>query len=656
MISANAAMTCSYDYSEVARSVLIAIAASYAALDLAGRVTAASGRARLAWLSGGATAMGIGIWAMHFKGMLAFRLPVPVEYHWPTVLLSLVVAILASAFALYVVSRQKLGLVEALTGSVILGGGIAGVHYIGMAAMRLSAITQFSFLLVTFSIFLAVLFSLLALLLAFDLREEAKWTVPRRLGSAMLMGVAISAMHYTGMAAASFIPGPPQDFSHAVSISPLGNNGIAIVTLIVIVAAMVTSSVDRRAESETRRLNQDLEHRVAERTLQLETVNRALEAVNHALRKEIAERERAEEALRRSEGRLRLVIDTLPALVWSKLPDGSADFLNQRFREYTGLSLAEGLDWGWMNAFHPEDRSEKEWRDAFAAGEPFEKEARLRRADGIYRWFLLRAMPLRDDVGKIVKWYGTTTDIEDRRRAEEALQEAHANLARVTRVIAMGELAAAIAHEVNQPLAAIVTNANFCLRQLAVAAPNIGKLREAVAEIANDGTRASAVISRIRALLQKGAPERVELDVNQIIEEVAVLLRDELTRNRVSLRTDLGADLPRVVGDRVQLQQVVINLVMNGIEATRSLAHSPRELFIKSARNHNGVLIQVQDSGEGLDPQQAEHIFEPFFTTKPEGIGMGLSISQSIVESHGGRLWAESGLKGALFQFTLPAQ
>src|SRR5438309_2157410 len=304
MISANAALSGSYDYGEVARSVLIAIAASYAALDLAGRVSAASGRSRLAWLGGGATAMGIGIWAMHFKGMLAFRLPVSVAYHWPTVLLSLVVAILASAFALYVVSRQKLGLVEALTGSVIMGGGIAGMHYIGMAAMRLPAITRFSFPWVSFSILLAVLFSLLALLMAFDLRQETKWSVPRRLGSAMLMGVAVPDMHYTGMAAASFIPATPPDFSHALSISSLGNNGIAIVTLIVIVAAMVTSSVDRRAEAEVRRLNQDLEQRVAERTLQLE-------ALNHALRKEIAERKRAEEALRQTQTRTESVLESL---------------------------------------------------------------------------------------------------------------------------------------------------------------------------------------------------------------------------------------------------------------------------------------------------------------------------------------------------------
>jgi len=292
MISANAAMTGSYDYSEVARSVLIAIAASYAALDLAGRVTAAS-RNRLAWLSGGAAAMGVGIWAMHFKGMLAFHLPVPIEYHWPTVLASLLVVILASAVALYVASRQKMGPVDALIGSLIMGAAIAGMHYIGMAAMRLPATTRFSPLLVTFSVLFAVLFSLIALLMAFDLREEHRWTVPRRLGSATVMGLAVSAMHYTGMAAASFIPASPPDLSRAISISPFANNGIAIVTLIVLAAAMVTSSVDRRASAGVQRLNQELEGRVAERTLELE-------AVNQALRKEIAERERAEDALRQA--------------------------------------------------------------------------------------------------------------------------------------------------------------------------------------------------------------------------------------------------------------------------------------------------------------------------------------------------------------------
>jgi len=649
MISANGALYGSYDYGEVARSVLIAIGASYASLDLAGRVAvAAKGRIRLAWLSGGAIAMGIGIWEMHLKGMLAFRLPVPVEYHLPTILAALAVAILASAVALHVASRHSMGLLEALTGSVVMGGGIVGLHYLCMAAMRLPAITEYSPLLVACSILLAILFSLIALLMAFGLREEIRWTVPRRLGSALLMGIAISAMHYTGMAAATFIPASPPDLSRAMSISPLANNGIALVTLVVLVAAVVTSSVDRRMGVEVRRLNQDLERRVAERTLQLETVNQAL-------RKEIAERERAEESVRQSEDRLRRVIDTLPALVWSKLPDGSADFLNQRFREYTGLSVEEGLGWGWMrNAFHPEDRAEEEWRAAFAAGQPFEKEARLRGADGTYRWFLLRAVPLRDKRGNVVKWYGTSTDIEDRKSAEEALLETQHRLAQITRIQAMGELAAAIAHEVNQPLTAIVTNANFSLRQLTGSSPNLEELRAAIKEIVNDGTRASAVVARIRSLLVKGASRRAEIDINDIIQEVVSLLRNELTRNRIHLRAEVAASLPRVQGDPVQLQQVLINLIMNAVEAMRLSTERPRKLVIRSGKSADGVLVQVQDAGPGISSEVAGRIFEPFFTTKAEGIGMGLAISRSIIESHGGQLSIVPVPQGAVLQFSVP--
>jgi C4-dicarboxylate-specific signal transduction histidine kinase len=307
-----------------------------------------------------------------------------------------------------------------------------------------------------------------------------------------------------------------------------------------------------------------------------------------------------------------------------------------------------------MNAFHPEDRAEEEWRAAFAAGEPFEKEARLRRADGAYRWFLLRGVPLRDELGHVVKWYGTSTDIEDRRRAEEALQEAQDKLAHVTRAVAMGELAAAIAHEVNQPLTAIVTNANFSLRQLKGSTANLDELRTAITEIVNDATRASAVISRIRGLLVKGSPRRTELDINEIIHEVITLLRNELSRNRVSLRTDFASNLPRVPGDPVQLQQVLINLILNAIEAMRTSTDRTRELRIRSARNADRILVQVQDSGPGIKPELAGGIFEPFFTTKADGIGMGLSIARSIIESHGGHLSLVPVSQGALFQFTLP--
>jgi two-component system, sensor histidine kinase and response regulator len=493
-ISGNAALPGSYNYGEVARSVFIAIAASYAALDLTGRVTAASGRIRLAWWGGGAVAMGFGIWAMHFKGMLAFHLPVLVAYHWPTVLASLLVSVLASGVALYVASRHRMSRAEAVTGSIFMGAGIAGMHYIGMAAMRLPAITQYSPLLVALSILLAVLFSLIALLMAFGLREETRWTVPRRLGSATVMGAAVSAMHYTGMAAASFIPAPPPNLSYAVNTSPLADNGIAIATLLVIVAAVSTSSVDRRASTEVQR------------------------------------------------------------------------------------------------------------------------------------------------------------------RADEALQEARAKLARVTRVQAMGELAAAIAHEVNQPLAAIVTNGNYCLRELAGSGRNLENLREAIAEMVNDGNRASAIISRIRTLLLKGVPERRELDINEVIREVSQFLSNELTRNRVSLHFDLAPDLRPVSGDRVQLQQVVLNLILNGIDAMATLTVRPREILVKSTSHSDGVLVHVQDSGPGIDPGHAERIFEPFFTTKSESLGMGLAIARSIVESHGGRLWAAEGAHGGRFEFTLPAQ
>jgi C4-dicarboxylate-specific signal transduction histidine kinase len=244
----------------------------------------------------------------------------------------------------------------------------------------------------------------------------------------------------------------------------------------------------------------------------------------------------------------------------------------------------------------------------------------------------------------------------ERQRAEEALLEAQAELARVTRALGMGELVATIAHEVNQPLTAIVTNGNFCSRRLEGATPNLHELRAAITEIVNDGARASAIISRIRALLMEGVPDRTKLDINQVIQEVGRLLRHELTRSRVSLRTDLAPDLPYVLGDRVQLQQVMLNLIMNGIDAMSMVTDRPRELLIQSAKHSEGVLIQVQDSGAGIDPGQADRIFEPFFTDKPEGIGMGLSISRSIVESHGGRLWAVPGASGALFEFTLPAQ
>jgi C4-dicarboxylate-specific signal transduction histidine kinase len=239
----------------------------------------------------------------------------------------------------------------------------------------------------------------------------------------------------------------------------------------------------------------------------------------------------------------------------------------------------------------------------------------------------------------------------------ERLRQAQADLARINRVTTMGELTASLAHEVNQPIAAASTNANTCLRWLAGDAPNIEEARAAAMRIVKDGKRAGEIISRVRQLFKKGTSQRELVDVNEIILEMTVLLRGETTRCNILVGTDLAVDLPQVMADRVQLQQVLMNLMVNGIEAMKD-ADGARELTIRSQRMQNEeVVVSVADSGVGLPPQQTEQIFNAFFTTKPHGTGMGLRISRSIIESHGGRLWAaDNSPRGASFCFSLPTK
>jgi signal transduction histidine kinase len=351
---------------------------------------------------------------------------------------------------------------------------------------------------------------------------------------------------------------------------------------------------------------------------------------------------------------LQTTIDTIPTMVACAKPDGSTEFHSKRWREFLGST---DLNTAGVSV-HPDDRPgfEKNWREASSTGEPFEAEARFHHANRGFCWFLARAVPQHDASGQIIRWYATLTDIEDRKRVEETLRQAQADLARVSRATTMGELTASLAHEVNQPIAAAVTNANTCLRWLAGDTPNLDEARAAATRIVKDGTRAAEIISRIRLLFKKGTPERELVDVNEAIREMMVLLRSEATRYRVPIRTDLAADLPEVMGDRVQLQQVLMNLMLNGIDAMKEV-NGTRELVIKSQRGENEeLLVSVSDTGVGLPAQQTDQIFNPFFTTKSHGTGMGLSISRSIVESHGGRLWAAGNSpRGASFYFTLPA-
>jgi PAS domain S-box-containing protein len=506
---------------------------------------------------------------------------------------------------------------------------------------------------------------------------------------------------------------------------------------------------------------------------------------------DIEDRKRAELALRTREAELaeaqrelQLTLDRIPILAWQTRSDGYAEYLNKRWLDYTGLSIEQALGWDWQIVVHPDDLPGLlvVWRRMLASGKAEEVEARMRRFDGEYRWFLFRPSPLRDEAGNVVRWYGTNTDIEDRKQAEsalqrseaylaeaqkltltgsfgwktltgetywseefykimgferrikpsldivmqrthpddrpfvqnqldraihgeknfdyehrllmpdgqtkhlhvraqlvrdasganemigamadvtqakkaqEALQAAQAELAHASRVAVLGEISASIAHEVNQPLAAIVANGEACLRFLAREEPDLNDVRGAVEWIVKDGNRAGDVIQRVRTLTKKTEGHRAKLDVNDAVDDVLVLLQRELLAHRISVQRDLAAGLPSVVADRVQLQQVIINLTMNAIEAMQAVAGRARRLTIRSYQDDSGqVIVAVEDSGAGFTAESQDRLFHAFFSTKPGGLGMGLSICRSIIEAHGGRLSASANTgRGATFQFALP--
>jgi len=737
----------SYNYALVALSVLIAMFASYAALDLAGRVTAAGGWTRAVWLLGGAGAMGTGIWSMHYIGMLAFVLPVPVAYHWPTVLLSLLAAILASVVALGVVSRQKMGAFRALAGSVLMGTGIASMHYIGMAAMRLPAICQFNFFLVVLSVVFAVLISLAALWITFHFRDEKTGIGREKLAGAVVMGAAIPVMHYTGMAAASFTrSGIPADLSHAVSISILGTTGITAATFVVLGLAMLTSWVDRRFAAQTLQLQEEKlqrseaylaeaqrlthtgswawrvagrdalhlseewyriygfdpengpppfeqllqrthpedrakwkgaidraidrksEYEVEFRILLPDATTKHIHTVGHPVLNacgdlvqfvgsstDITERERAEQATRL----LAAIVESSHDAIVSKSLNGVITSWNKGAERLFGYAAEKAVGQNITLIIPPERRDEERTiLEQLTRGERVDDFETVRmRKDGSLLDVSLTISPMKDASGRVVGASKLARDITERKRAEEALRQAQTDLAHASRLTTMGEFTASLAHEVKQPIAAVVTDANTCVRWITRDEPDLKEAREAAWRIVKDAKRASEIINRVRLLFQKGTSQRELVDVNEVAREMIVLLGDEASRHSISVRTELADDLPHAIGDRVQLQQVLMNLIVNGVDAMHDV-DGPRELIIKSQpAENNELLLSVSDTGVGLPRHQADQIFNAFFTTKIHGTGMGLRISRSIVESHGGRLWAaDNSPRGARFCFTLPTK
>ena len=477
------------------------------------------------------------------------------------------------------------------------------------------------------------------------------------------------------------------------------------------------------------------------------------------------------------------LIDALPGLGWTALPDGRAEFLNQRWLEYTGMTAARAAGWGWVEAIHPEDRQRllEHWRSCVQSGTPVDTEGRIRRSDGAYRWFLFRANPLSDASGKISRWCGTNIDIEDRRRveaeveqaclrlseaqrlsktgsfimdllsdehnwsdeafrifefdpqtrvtvqmirecvhpedlpsfdaviaramtvtdvdflfrivtrrgtekhvrgmarllaqtdghpffigalqdvtesklAEAALDRARSELAHVARVTMLNTFTASIAHELNQPLLGIITNASTCLRMLERSPPNVDGARETARRTIRDGNRASDVITRMRGLFTKKEFILEPLDLNDATREVITLSLSHLQRDRMILRSELAEDLPSIVADRVQIQQVILNLLRNASDAMRTVEGRPRALLIRTGRDGaDQVRLDVQDVGSGLSAETQRRLFEPLYTTKRDGMGIGLSVSRSIIERHHGRLWAQPNAgPGATFSFVIP--
>jgi PAS domain S-box-containing protein len=373
----------------------------------------------------------------------------------------------------------------------------------------------------------------------------------------------------------------------------------------------------------------------------------------------------AEEALRRSERYLAEAQRLTHTGSWAwRVAERDAVHLSEEWYRIYGFDPKEGLS-AWeqrVQRMHPEDRAK--WREttdrAIAEKSDYEVELRILLPDGTVKFTHTVGHPVLNASGDVVQFVGSMIDVTERKRAEEErerLRQAQADLARVNRVTTMGELTASLAHEVNQPITAVVTNADACLRWLAGEAPNLEEARAAAARIVKDGARAAEIISRVRQLFKRGASQREPADVNEIIREMIVLLLGETTRYDISVVTDLAEDPFRVMVDRVQLQQVLMNLIINGIEAMKDV-DGTRDLAIKSQRaEHRQIMVSVSDTGVGLPPHQADQIFDAFFTTKPHGTGMGLSISRSIVEAHGGRLWAtENSPRGASVHFTLPTK
>jgi two-component system sensor histidine kinase/response regulator len=607
----NSAMVMSYNYYLVALSVAISTLASYAALDLAGRVTAAHGGIRTAWLSGGACAMGLGIWAMHYIGMLACNLPVAVDYDWPIVTLSLLFAIFASGAALFVVSRQHMTPVDITLGSLTMGGGIAAMHYIGMAAMRLPAICSYSVPLVALSIVLAVLISMVALWLTFALRRDRQNDRAKKIAAAMVMGAAIPVMHYTGMAAATFFPSHTlPNLAHAVNISTLGITGITLVTLFVLGMTLLTSVVDRR---------------FAEQTLKLQS----------------------------TEQRYRQLVDSAQVVLWRRdLHSSTFNFVNAEAEALFGYPVANWLTQPsfWTDHMHPDDRAAAESCCAQAAldGQPQQFEHRMIAANQQILWMRTRVRVIAgtEDAREL---FGVMVDISARKQAQEAAEAANR---------AKSEFLANMSHEIRTPM-----NGILGMTELALETQLSTTQREYLSVVKSC---ADGLLSLLNDILDFSKIEAGKLSLDpqpfglqQMIADCMKALSLRAHQKGLELAFEVAADVPeRMVGDSGRLRQIIMNLTGNAIKFTE---HGEVVLSVIREPQADGLILRftLRDSGIGIPKDKLTKIFGAFeqadsSTTRVYGgTGLGLSISRRLVELMHGRIWVESEVGvGSSFCFT----
>jgi NO-binding membrane sensor protein with MHYT domain/signal transduction histidine kinase len=628
-----------YNLGLVATSVAIAILAAFVALSISGRMVAATTpRGRYAWASAGAISMGGGIWSMHFVGMLAFSLPCGVSYDPLGTVLSMIPGMLASGIALGAISKPEPGLSRLSVSAVLMGAGIAAMHYSGMAAMRPDALLRYNPGLVAISIIVAVVLAFVSLSILFPFHRPQSSRLAAIIIAASVMGCAVAGMHYTAMEASIFFPLPGAP-TNSMALSPtLLAVLITIFAVLIAVTTLVATFAGRQSE------------------------------LALSLSAEISRRKRTDEDLRRTEVYLAEAQRLSHTGSWAfNVATRQVIHSSEEHHRLFGLDPTGGIpNWDeWLRRIHPEDRERTMHavEQAIRDRTDFELDCRCVHPDGTIKYIHTAGHPVLNASGDLVEFVGTSIDVTERmeaeaeaRESERRYREVQMELAHANRLATMGQLTASITHEVSQPITGVLSSGHAALRWLADEMPDLEAARRAIERMTRDAGRARDVISRVRNLVKKAPPRRVSFDINGAIYEVIELARGETVKNGVAVRMELADGLPLIPGDRVELQQVILNLVINAVEAMSGVSEGARELLISTGKADSGaVLIAVRDSGLGLPPATLEHVFEPFYTTKPSGLGVGLSICRSIIDAHRGRLWATANVpRGATFQFTVP--